>query len=224
MPRRRAILVGAVAVALALVGWALASLRDDDSSVSVLIRAAKQRMCWPADSNMSCVLKAMTKDEKKGRFDDAIKAGAAWTSEYPDSLINGLIYTDISTLYLKKARMNPDRTEEYFKQALSYRDKALQSSPDSAYLLQQLVEISEEVGDVSQAQRCTQYGNSRRILDRMSLLANEEKDRLARQFKPDLAKRKECEGLSEWIDAAIKRVSNKSLSSGCQNNDPSLAG
>lgn len=224
MRRRRAIPVGAIAVALAVVGWALASLRDDDSSVSVLIRSAKERMCWPADSSMSCVLKAMSKDEKKGRFDDAIKTGAAWTNQYPDSLISGVIYTDISSLYLRKAKMDPGRTEEYLKEAISYRDKALQSSSDSAYLLQQLVEISEEVGDVSKSQRCIQYGNSRRILDRMSLLANEEKDRFARQFKPDLAKGKEWEELSEWIDAAIKRVSNKSLSSGCQDNNPSLAG
>lgn len=154
MRRRRAIPVGAIAVALAVVGWALASLRDDDSSVSVLIRSAKERMCWPADSSMSCVLKAMSEDEKKGRFDDAIKTGAAWTNRYPDSLISGVIYTDISSLYLRKPKM----------------------------------------------------------------------DRFARQFKPDLAKRKEWEELSEWIDAAIKRVSNKSLSSGCQDNNPSLAG
>lgn len=223
MRRRHAILVGTVAVALAIVGWALASLRDDDSSMRVLVRAAKHRMCWPEDSSLSCVLKAISKYDKKGRFDDAIKVGAAWTSQYPNSPANGMIYADISTLYLKKATRDPGRTEEYLKQALSCRDKALQSLSDSAYALRPLVDISEYVGDISQAQRCIQYGNSLRILDRMSLLAKEEKDRLTRQFKPDLAERKQLEDLSEWIDVAMKRVSNKSSSSGCQDK-PSLAG
>jgi hypothetical protein len=180
-------------------------------------------MCWSEDSSTFCVLKAMSKYEKRGHFDEAIKAGTTWASQYPDGSISGGIYTDISTLYLKKARMDPGRAEEYFKQALSYRDKALQPASDNAYSLRPLVEISEYVGDVSKDQRCVQYGNSLRILDRMSLLANEEKDQLARQFKPDPDARKQVECLSDWIEAAIKRVSTKSSASGCQDK-PSLAG
>ncbi len=216
MQRRHSILLGAVAVTLAIVVWAMASLRDDESSLRVLIRAAKEQVCWPANSSMDCVVKAMSRYKKKGHFDDAIKTGEAWATQHPDSLMSGAIYIDISTLYLQKARMDPARTEEYIRQALSARDKALQSSSDNAYLLQQLVGISEYVGDISKAQQCIQYGNSIRILKRMNLLANEEKDHIARQVKPDLAERKNWERLSEWIDAGIKRVSNKASSSGCQ--------
>ena len=43
----------------------------------------------------------------------------------------------------------------------------------------------------------------------MKLFANEESDRLARQFKPDLDERKKVGRLLEWIDAGIKRVSGK---------------
>jgi hypothetical protein len=50
----------------------------------------------------------------------------------------------------------------------------------------------------------------------MNLLANEDKDHLARQFKPDLAERKKVECLLEWIDARSKRLSGKLSASGCQ--------
>jgi hypothetical protein len=121
--------------------------------------------------------------------------------------------------------MDRVRAEEYLEQAVFYRDKALQTKfvSDSPYPLQSLAAISESVGDLSTRQRCVQYGNSIKLLDRMNLLANAERDRLARQFKPDLAQRKKIEGLLEWIDTGVKRVGAKVTASGCQEADRSPA-
>jgi len=213
------ILLGTAVLFTAFAAWAILSLRNDDSTLSVVAAVAmdvKQRMCWPSDSSAVCVLKAMAKHERMGRSDDAVSLGVAWAEKHPDDFTSGWIYQDISALYLRRARTDSGRAEEYLKQAVFYRDKALPLSSDSPYPLQSLLAISESVGDLSMAQRCVQYGNSIKLLDRMNLLANEQKDRLARQFKPDLAERKKIEGLLEWIDAGTRRVSGKLSASGCQ--------
>ena len=64
--------------------------------------------------------------------------------------------------------------------------------------------------------RCVQYGNSMKLLDRMSRFVSEDKDKLARQFKPDLAERKKVESLADWNSATVKRVKTKLSTSGCQ--------
>jgi hypothetical protein len=164
----------------------------------------------------------MSKYEKKGRYDDAISTGVAWAEKHPDSFTSGWIYQDVSALYLRRAKTDGERAEEYVKQALFYRDEALLSASDSEYSLQKLEAISEWAGDLSAGQRCVQYGNSIKLLERMKRLANEDKDRSARQLRPDLAERKKTECLLEWIDANTKRVSGKLSSSGCQEKHRSL--
>jgi hypothetical protein len=220
MRAKRWILLGAAVSFTTLVVWVVLSLQNDDSSLSVVARLAttyvKQTMCWSADSNPVCVLRTMAKYEKKGRSDDAARTGVAWAEKYPDSATSELIYWNLSALYLRSARMDSGRAEDYLKQAVFYRDKVLPSASNSPYALQSLVAISESVGDLSKAQRCVQYGDSIKLLDRMKLLANEDKDRLARQFKPDLAERKKTECLLEWIDEGIKRLNGKLSASGCQ--------
>jgi hypothetical protein len=222
MRAKRSILLGATVFFTAFVVWVVLSLRNDDSILRVVARYVNETMCWPADSNTACVLKTMAKYEKKGRYDDAVSTGVAWAEKYPDSFTSGWIYQDISALYLRRARMDSGRAEEYVKQALFFRDKALLSASDSEYSLQRLVAISESAGDLSAAQRCVQYGNSIKLLERMKRLANEDKDHLARQLKPDLAERKKTECLLEWIDAGTKRVSGKLSASGCQEKHRSL--
>lgn len=49
----------------------------------------------------------------------------------------------------------------------------------------------------------------------MNILAIEDKDRMRRQFKPDLAEQTKLEPLWVWIDAGMKRVSGKLSGSGC---------
>lgn len=163
----------------------------------------------------------MSKYEKTGRYDDAISTGLAWAERYPDSFTSGFIYEDVSGLYLTKARIDGARAEEYVRQAIVYRDKALRFFSDSPYSLYNLVTISESIGDLSTTQRCVQYENTVKLLDRMHILASQEKERLGRQFKPDLAERKKIESLSEWIDATVIRMNGKLSSSGCQEKDRS---
>ena len=220
MTTKRSIFIGTGIVFTAFCLWATLSLQDDDSSVSVtarfVARYLKETVCWSAQSNAFCVIKAMAKYEKKGRYENAITTGVEWTDKHYDALTSPWIYEDISALCVEKARMDSGRAEEYLKQAVSYRDKAVRSVWETPYSLQRLVTISESIGDVSATQRCGEYGTSIKLLDRMKLLADEDKDRLARQFKPDVAERKKVDYLLDWIDARMKRVGGKLSASGCQ--------
>lgn len=217
--KRRIFLWVAAALFLSAVFWIVLSLRDDDSTLNVLIRYAKdvkERACWPEDSSVFCVLAKMQKYEKKNRYDEAISAGIAWMQGHPDDFLSGLVYRDLSVLYLKKAKQDKPDSERNLKQVIFYRDKALASSSDNAYALQPLVVITESVGDLSASQRCVEYRNSLKLLDQMNLLTMKKKDQVARQFKPDPNELKEIECLSEWIDGTSKRLTTKVSTSGCQ--------
>ena len=50
--------------------WVVVSLRDEDSTLNVLTRYAKERTRWFADSsnNISCVVKAMNKYRRSGLY------------------------------------------------------------------------------------------------------------------------------------------------------------
>jgi hypothetical protein len=216
MPSKRRIVFGSAVFFTGFAIWFVLSLRNSDSTLSLVATTVKAAMCWPVDSNAACVLKTMAKYEKKGRYDEAVSTGVAWADKYPDNLTGSWIYVDISALYLRRATMDSAHIEEYLKQAVFYRDKALQSDPDSVYSLQRSSAISESIGDLSPVQQCAQYGNSVKLLNRLNLLANENKDRLARQLRPDLAGRKKSDHFLEWIDAGTKRLGAKSSAYGCQ--------
>jgi hypothetical protein len=220
MRAKRWILLGVAVIFTAFGAWVVVSLRNHDSTLSLVASYVQRATCWPADSSVACEfdaeLKTMEKYRKKARYDDAISTGIAWTEKYPDSSMNGWIYEDISMLYLRKARTDSGRAEEYLRMAVLYRDKAVPSASDNSYLLQQLALVSESIGDLSTAQRCVQYRNSIKLLDRMKLLENENQDRLARQFKPDLDERQKADHLLEYIDKVIKRVGGKLSAPSCQ--------
>jgi hypothetical protein len=50
----------------------------------------------------------------------------------------------------------------------------------------------------------------------MKQLVDEDKNRVARQFKPDPAERKKIEDISDWTNTSIKGVQTKLSTSGCQ--------
>jgi hypothetical protein len=216
MRAKHPILIATVALALACVIWVALSLQDDDSTLSVVVGHVRQKLGWSEDSTAVGVLKKMTEYEKKGRYDDAVSIGVAWAEKYPDSFMSGWIYRDISTMYLKRARQDSGRAEAYLTDTLRYRDKALPSASDSPYSLQPLEAISESVGDLSAAQRCVQYRNAVKLLDRMGLLISEDRDRLARQLRPNPAEHKQVECLSEWVATTTRRVKAKLPTSGCK--------
>ena len=212
--QKRLVAAGAIAALVALIMWSVLLLRDDDSVLSILIR--REHIGWAPDSTSGDVLRRMSKYQKKGRYDDAIRAGVMWTEKYPDAGSNVWLYMDVSALYLLKAAKDGEHAEEDVKRALLYRDKVLPFASDGLYSLQQLAAISESAGDISAAQRCVQYRNANKILDRMTVLLGEEKDRVARQFKPrpDDVERIKCD--SDRLDATVNRLRGKLQHSACQ--------
>ncbi len=214
--QQRLVVAGGI---VALVGWIVVLLLDDGSVLGILVRALPSHMGWASDSTAADVLRSMKKDEKKGHYDNAIKDGIAWTQKYPDAASNGWngrIYADVSALYLKKAANDDEHAEEDVTEALLYRDKALPFSTDSLYWLQELAGISESAGDLSPTQRCVQYRNAMKLLDRVNILLTEEKGRVARQFKPDPADCEQMKCVSEQVDTAVNRVKGKLEHSGCE--------
>lgn len=204
---------------VALLGWIVVLLLDDGSALGIIVRAVPSHVGWTSDSTTSDVLRRMAKYEKKEHYDDAINAGIAWTQKYPDAGSNGWngwIYADVSALYLKKAAKYDEHAEEDVTEALVYRDKALPFSTDSLYWLQELAGISESAGDLSPTQRCVQYRNAMKLLDRVNILLTEEKERVARQFKPDPADCEQMKCVSERVDTAVNRVKVKLEHSGCE--------
>jgi tetratricopeptide (TPR) repeat protein len=215
MQGRRWFAFGMVAVALAFALWLFFSSRNDDSTWSVVVRYVGGKAGW-SDSSAAGIFERMEKYRKKGRYDKAISAGEAWAKKNPDSSGSGWFYRYLSALYLDRGRSDREHSEQFLQQAVSYRDRALKSTSGGVRDLQPLESISECVGDLSVAQRCVQYRNSIKILDRMSLLLTEDKDRLARQFKPDAEEHKQVQCLSDWTDATAARVRKKLETSGCQ--------
>jgi hypothetical protein len=108
------------AVLTFLLVWVVVSLRNDDSTLSVVARYVEQTMCWPSDSGFACMLKTMARYEEKGRYDDAIRIGMALAEKHPNGVESAWIYEDISVLYLRRATTDSGRAEEYLKQAITY--------------------------------------------------------------------------------------------------------
>jgi hypothetical protein len=212
--QQRLVVAGGI---VALIVCVVVLLLDDGSVLGILVREVPSYVGWASNSTAADVLRRMRKYEKKSRYDDAIKAGIAWTQEYPDAgYSNGWIYTDVSALYLKKAAKDGDEAEEDVKQAVVCRDKALPFSTDSLYSLLRLATISESAGDLSPTQRCVQYRNTMKLLDRVNILLTEEKDRVARQFKPDPADCEQMKCVSDRFDTSVNRVRGKLEQSGCE--------
>jgi hypothetical protein len=215
MQARRWFAFGMGAVALIFALWLFFSLRDGDSTLSNAVRYIGGEAGW-SDSSAAGVFERMEKYRKKGRYDKAISAGEVWAKKNPDSSASGWIYRYLSALYLDRSKSDREHSEQFLLQSALYRDRALKFSSGGAGELQPLESISECVGDLSVAQRCVQYRNSIKILDRMSALLNEDKDRLARQFKPDAEEHKQVQCLSDWTDATAARVRKKLETSGCE--------
>ena len=199
-----------------MVALAVWSVVDDSSVLGILVREVPSYMGWAPDSTAADVLRRMSKYKKKGRSDDAIKTGIAWTEKHPGDGWNGWIYMEVSALYLKKAGKHDEHAEEDVTEALLFRDKALPLFPDNLYWLERLAAISESAGDFSPIQRCIQYRNTMKLLDRVNILLTEEKDRVARQFKPDPADCEQMKCVAEQVDTAVDRVRGKLQRSACQ--------
>lgn len=214
---KRLVIVGVIAIASIAI-WIVLSLRNGDSSLRVSLRAIAKEMGWSAPETTVEVVTRMSKDEKRGKNDDAIGIGITWTQKHPDDPSNYWIYTSISQLYLKKAQNDAGHESGYVNQAILYRDKALPFQEHNILGLQDLAIISEMAGDLSSSQRCPQYQNAIKLLQHAVFVLNEQRTEATKQqarsndaLTPDKIKT-----LSEHIDGTITRVTGKLQSSGCQ--------
>jgi hypothetical protein len=152
----------------------LCALRDDGSSLSVLITLASDKIDRsPRSSNYGVygVLKKMANYRKRGYYDAAVDAGKAWTGAYPNDGMNDMVFIAVASSYLEKAQRDRARAEDYVHEALLYRDKALPIASDPAQegysTLRDLALISEYAGDLSPEQRCVQFGNTVKLYEHL---------------------------------------------------------
>jgi len=164
---RRLTLIGVLILTAGVAVWTVLSLRDDGSTLSVFVRYASERMGWSANSTAWGVLRRMAKYEKRGRYDDAINAGVAWTEKHPKDRTNDWVFRGIAVSYLEKAKKEPVRADECVRQAMFYEEKHLPFAVDDISALRDLASFAEVAGDVSGNQRCAQYDKAIKVLQQL---------------------------------------------------------
>ena len=164
--KRRFTLLGMAIVALICVTWTFFTLRDDDSTPSVLVRYTKRRMGWYPDRTVGDVVLRMDRYLKKGKYNEALQVGNSWTQKYPDNEGEVYLYNILSDLYLERAKSDTTHRDEYVDRAMSYRDEALRFQSNNIYCLQKFALQSEASAELSSRQRCPQYRNAIKFLTR----------------------------------------------------------
>jgi hypothetical protein len=165
----------------------------------------------------------MEKYEKQGRYDDAIKAGLAWTENHPRSGDNDLVFRRIALLYLARARTDSGHADGYVNEAILYRDKAIPPALDTSLGwysmagLRDLALISESAGDLSVRQRCAQYGNAIKLLQRLGVLLKEKRVQAAGQTSSTIGSFTvdDVDQFQTQVDATITRVRGKLQNDSC---------
>ena len=120
------------------------------------------------------VLQLMEQFRQNGRYDDAISVGTKWAEKVPQNGSNDQVFGRIAFLYLEKARKGEGQEDKNVAEALRYRDKMLPVASDaelgwySAAALKDTAFISEAAGDLSVTQRCVQYQNATKLLERLT--------------------------------------------------------
>lgn len=212
--RRRLVLVSVILLLLIAV-TAVISLKNDDSTLSVLVRVGREEMGWSADTTGSAVLRRMGRMLKRGDIDEAIGIGRGWAQKHPGTFIS----TQTAALCIMQASKDPQHTDSYVKQALELRDAALPSVSDSSWELSTYASISEGAGDLSPSQRCVQYRNAVKLLRRASSLENDRKAEIARHIvmtKEDSITMEKLQSSLQSFDVQIARLQQKSQSSDCE--------
>jgi tetratricopeptide (TPR) repeat protein len=172
--RTRLISFGGLIVAVSFAAWVFYSLRNDDSTLSVLVRYTSRRMGWSPDLTTGDVVRRMDRYLKKGQNDQALRVGDAWAQKYPNREGDVLLYNILSDLYLQRAKLDSNRRDEDVNRAMSYRDKALRFQSDNVYCLQKFALLSETAAELSTSQRCPQYRNAIMFLSRSQEMLKEQ--------------------------------------------------
>lgn len=223
---KRLILIGALILTLGVAACVVLSLRNDDSILSIVVRDVMRKMPWAPDSTTFDVLGRMAKYEKRGRYDDAINAGIAWTEKHPENGSNDWIFRHIALLCLEKARKDSGHADEYIRRAMLYRDKALPFESDSISSLRDVALFSEAGGDLSASQRCVHYRNAIKLLEHLGDVLRERRA-VAPKEEAFVAPRQgtsaeyvltveDINALLERTNGTMTRVKEKLQKSGCK--------
>jgi hypothetical protein len=223
---KRLLFISALVLTVVVAVWAVSSLRDDDSSLSVFVRNAGKRMGWSADTTTYDVILRMSGYINQGRYDDAVRVGNAWTARNPNSESNVELYRLISQLYLERAKADSGHADDYVRQAMLYRDKMLPFESNNIYGLRYLESLSEAGGDLSESQRCVQYRNAMKLLEHLTNMLREQRT-VAPKEKAFAVPRKgtaaeyvltveDIDAMMERARRAVAQVQEKLQKSGCE--------
>jgi hypothetical protein len=163
---------------------------------------------------------------RRGRYNDAIAAAVDWTNKNVIDGSNDQVFVAVASLFLEQAKQNPQRADDYVSQAILYRDKALPIASDTSLgwysmgTLRDVSLISESAGDLSYKQRCVQYRNAVKLLERLLHQLEEKRVGISRRT-PNTedqfgVTRDKVEQLAEQTKAAIARVKEKEQKNSCQ--------
>lgn len=208
-------LFAATLVLLSFWGWIeqRQALVGDSSYLSVLISRVADKIGFPPGPDAFTVLHKMRNYQKRGRYDAAIEVGKAYTEAYPRDGFNDRVFVGVAWMYLDKAGHDSARADGYVNAALLYRDKVLlatdTTSPSSSiWTLPDLALISKAAGDISPKQRCVQYGNAIKLLERRADLLRDKQEEIARRFVPvkDDLSVEDCKCMSDETQTAIEEV------------------
>lgn len=171
---KRPLFIGALTLTIAVTVWAVFSLRDDTSILSIFVRYEESRMGGSADTFYGVMVR-MSWYVKLRRYDDAVRVGNAWATRNPNDESSVRIYMLISGLYLRRAQLDKTHADEYVSRAMLYRDKMLPLDSNTVYGLCELAALSEAGGDLSEVQRCVQYRNTIRFWDHLTKMLREQR-------------------------------------------------
>ncbi len=165
----------------------------------------------------------MANYERRGHYDAAIRVGTRWTEHHrTDAFFSDKVFISVASMYLQKARFDRSHSDDYVKQALLYRDKALPIASDPTLenydTLRDLGLISEYAGDLSTEQRCVQFGNAVKLYEHLTLRLKDKQLENSRRFAPvkdDIS----ASDVDCWISntqGELERMRDKQHSSGCK--------
>lgn len=198
------------------------SSRNEGSMLSVSISMVRDRIGCPQGDWGEEVLHKMAVYAKRGHRDAAIHAGKIWTEAHPKGRFNERIFTSIGWLYLFKAQNDSRHADEYVRQAMQYRDRAYDTDNEwrkydiSAFA--SLAALTESAGDLSEKERCVQYGNAIKLLNLRTLMLKEKQDEISGRVVPVengfTVEQVKC--LSDETQAEIAQVKEKQQKYGCK--------
>jgi hypothetical protein len=191
------------------------------SGISVLVSMIGDKTRLNQPESYYAVLHRMSQYRRRGFYRPAIALGEAWTERH-QSVPNEDVFISMAGACLEKARHDQGQADIYVEKAVEYRDHALRAAtsdvPIGMKQVHDLAAISEIAGDLSQKQRCVQYGNAIKLHNYFVARLDEKRDEISRRFVPekDDLTISDVDCLKAQSQTEINRLRDKRQRSGCQ--------